>query len=102
MSIIRTLSKMARYLGILLLALGMLVTAYAVYNIISTQDACEGGLSPRPAQGCGYVPELVMFHWSPNDQYPIIILGLYIMYAGIAVLVIRWVAVHSITKSTLK
>jgi hypothetical protein len=91
-TIIRRVSKAAHYFGILLLAIGILAVSAVPFNIWQTQLDCEGGLSPVPNQGCGYVPQLVMFGQGPASLYPLIVSGVYLMYAGIAFLVIAWVA----------
>jgi len=91
-------SRAILYIGILLLAVGIIVSASAVWEVAFTQGLCQGGSSPQPVQGCGYIPELVMFHWGPNSQYPILLLGLYLTYAGAALLTLRWMASRLIQK----
>ncbi len=89
---LRIFGKATLYAGILVLAFGALITASVVWDILFTQGLCQGGLSPQPIQGCGYVPEMVLFHWGAYTDYPKLVLGLFVTYAGMAVLVIRWVA----------
>ena len=81
------LSKVSLYVGIALLALGVLTTAAVLFEVNLNQTDCEGGLSPVPTQGCGYVPQLVLFVWG---EYPGLVDGLYLIYLGCAVLVVRW------------
>lgn len=86
------------YAGILLLGVGMLVSASAVWEVAFTQGLCQGGSSPQPVQGCGYVPELVMFQWGPNSQYLNLMFGLYFTYAGAALLALRWMTLRLLRK----
>jgi hypothetical protein len=83
------LSRASLYVGIVLLAFGIVATASILFEIPLTQNLCEGGLSPVPAQGCGYIPQLVLFVWG---YYPALVYGLYSIYAGCAVLLVRWLA----------
>src|SRR2546425_11165296 len=91
--------KLSLYMGILLTGFGLLVSASTVWTISFTQSLCVGGLSPQPVQGCGYVPELVMFNWGPNNQYPILLFGLYLIYAGNIIILLRWIAVRRMSLS---
>jgi len=43
---------------------------------------CVGGLSPVPAQGCGVIPNLVLFSWHPVLTY----FGLGAPVVGLAIL----------------
>jgi hypothetical protein len=86
--------KVILYVGVLLTGLGFLLSASTVWTISFTQGLCAGGLSPQPVQGCGYVPELVMFNWGPNNQYPILLFGLYLIFAGNLIMVLRWIGVR--------
>ena len=80
-------SRTSLYGGIVLLAVGVLATTSVLLEIPFTQSICEGGGSPQPAQGCGYIPQLVLFVWG---DYTALVYGLYLIYAGSALLVLRW------------
>lgn len=86
--------KVCLYVGVLLTGFGLLVSASTVWTISFTQSLCVGGSSPQPNQGCGYVPELVMFNWGPNNQYPILLFGIYLIWIGNITMVLRWIGVR--------
>lgn len=79
-----------RYSGLALLAIGIVTTAFVVVSIRLNQSNCQGGEGPVPDQGCGYVPELILF--GPADQFPMLLSGLYLTYLGGVVLVLGWLA----------
>jgi hypothetical protein len=96
----QTLSKVSRYLGILLLAVGILGITWVPLDIRMNQTDCEGGLSPVPSQGCGYVPQLVMFGEGPASLYSFMMTALYLIWAGIAILLVGWLGNRMTTKPT--
>jgi hypothetical protein len=82
--------RLLGYAGVVLATLGVLATASVVWTILFTQSLCQGGSSPQPVQGCGYVPQLVMFNWGPNNQFPILVDGIYLVYVGLALLALDY------------
>jgi uncharacterized membrane protein len=49
------------YSGFVALAIGMLATMWVLFLIWLNQTDCNGGSAPLPSQGCGYMPQLVLF-----------------------------------------
>ena len=81
--------RVLRYSGVISLATGILATLWVLFFIWLNQSDCKGGLSPIPTQGCGYVPQLVLFG-SGITGYPTLLFGLYLIYLGAALLVLAW------------
>ena len=82
------LDRLSLYAGVLSIALGVYATASVLFSIWVAQGDCQGGLGPVPPQGCGYVPQLALFFWG---EYGTLSTGIFLVYAGLAVLVARWV-----------
>jgi hypothetical protein len=73
-----------RAIGVVLVVAGVLLLCLVGFSIYLAQQNCEGGLSPQPPQGCGYVIHLAFYVWGESYSilYAIIALAL-----GLAVLV---------------
>jgi hypothetical protein len=78
------------YFGIIILAIGILATLSVLWNVWFTQSLCESGLSPQPVQGCGYVPQMVLFAWGAYTQWPTLLFGLIAIYVAAIALAGRW------------
>lgn len=54
------------------IALFLFVSVW-VFGVSFTQSSCQGGESPVPVQGCGYVPYLVLYVWGESATLPLAI-----------------------------
>lgn len=80
-------SKLFRSFGTILLIMGVLFLLLVSFEIgLNTYD-CQGGVSPVPAQGCGYVPNLVLFAY---NYYSMLVVGMWLVYIGSAFLLAIW------------
>ena len=87
-----SIQKLLSVAGALLLVLGLLMTAFVLVGIGIDQSDCQGGLSPVPPQGCGYVPQLVLFNRGTSNSFPTLLWGLYLAYTGTLILAIIWLS----------
>jgi hypothetical protein len=60
-------------IALLVIALFLFVSVW-IFGVSFTQSSCQGGESPVPAQGCGYVPYLVLYVWGESTTLPVAIL----------------------------
>jgi hypothetical protein len=70
--------------GVVLLVFGILILCLVGFSIYLAQGDCEGGLSPQPPQGCGYVLHLALYVW--GDSY-LILYGVVAIAIGLVILV---------------
>lgn len=81
-------SRATLYLGILLAVFGLLwMGSVWILGVSFTQSQCNGGLSPQPVQGCGYVPYLVLYVWGWNSS---LAEGFLVALIGSVILIARW------------
>ncbi|MDG7002080.1 MAG: hypothetical protein JRN15_23510 [Nitrososphaerota archaeon] len=81
-------SRATLYVGILLATIGCLwIASVWIVGVSFTQSLCNGGLSPQPDQGCGYIPYLVLYVWGENSSLQE---GFLLALIGSVILAARW------------
>jgi hypothetical protein len=62
-------NKTFTLLGVMLLAVGSSALALAGFSVYMTEQACQGGNSPVPDQGCGYIFNPAFWQDTPQQSW---------------------------------
>lgn len=67
-----------RITGIVVVTSSLLWLLFIGWSIYASYGDCQGGLSPQPSRGCGYVLHLALYVW--GDSY-------YVLYGVVALVI---------------